>query len=525
MIENWRTTTDITLMVENIDGSNVVYIASPEKKQYEVAVSRLSKNIYKTTTIENKDLEVKIGDKNGDFAIYLKTDKIPELGWAEIMNFYKPSIWKILEQCKTKNGVLDDKFQVSFTDSDLKIITIVNSGMKEYTEYQSEMIRKLSCEIGKKTKTLKPGHRYDLLKETRYYLCPIIYRKSCLRNSGFLIDSEASGNKAYIYTNAIKPGNTTIEDVLMNSKFGIGPYDLKVALSDSSSWIDSGEKLKNDFSGDIKDYWEPIIDNAVKAYTEKLDNSEYYTCSDHFRDIFEVLACQTPSLDISYKIDEPLKSKISKIVSDKLEYDFLRAWKLRNKDKNLELDDSRKLEDNTNALIGIFYRTIVDENIEKLNYYSGLFSAIGIQLTTMATNQILSFSESDLTRSFESFLKYKFFWKNKIFLYSKPILNFSINRIKDSSEEVKNLFIGFELASTICELFNYSNANYGDGVSEYKVKVDKSTKEQVVFCQITLQDIIKFKKGVSKLSENLKSEIKDNKFSTIIINCKKSDII
>ena len=143
----------------------------------------------------------------------------------------------------------------------------------------------------------------------------------------------------------------------------------------------------------------------------------------------------------------------------------------------------------------------------------------------MATEIILTFSESDLNSSFEKFLKYKFFWENKKFLYTKPVLDFYINRFGENLDEVRNLFVGSELAQTICDLFNYSNSNYGVGVSEYKVNSRKDEKDKDVGCKITLQDIINFKKGVSKMSENLKNEIKDNKFSTIVINCKKTDVL
>ena len=521
-MNNWRITSDITLVVENIDGTNIIYIASPEKKQYEVSVSKLAERIYKTITIENNDLEIKIGECGN---MYLKTSQIPELDWVMVKNFYTPSIWNILNQCKSDCGKISGKFNAIFSDSDIKVVSFVSKDMIEFTDATEEMKRRLRCEFGKKTKLLKPGHRYDLVRETRYYICPVVYRKSSPCNSGLLSDIDTLENKAYIYTNLIKPTDTTTSDILRNNKFGTNPYDLKIAILDGTTWIDSGEKLKDDFSGDIKDYWEPIVDNSIKAYKQRVGNSEYYTNSYNIKEILEILSCQS-SENLDYKLNSSLNKKIYSIVREKLEYNLLSFWKIRNSDVSLEINDTKKLEDNVNALVNRFYKTLYDENIEKFTYYGSLFSLIEIDLKTIATDLILSFSESELSKTFENYTKYMFFWENKKFLYSKTILDFELNELKDTPDDINYIFTGSELSNVISEMYNYANLNYGSGVSEYRLGISgKKSKEPIVSCLITLKDIIKFKKGVSGLSENLKNEIKDNKFSTILICCKKSDTL
>ena len=103
-------------------------------------------------------------------------------------------------------------------------------------------------------------------------------------------------------------------------------------------------------------------------------------------------------------------------------------------------------------------------------------------------------------------------------MYDKPVLDFSVNLI--NGELVRNILPGLELSETICKLYNYANSNYGIGVNMYEVKDDS-----VVCCKITLDDIVKYKKGVSEMSENLKNEIKNNKFNSILITCKQTDIL
>ncbi len=529
MIKNWRLTSDVVLMVENTGSGNKLYIASPEKKQYEVAVSKLCRDRYATETIENTDFDIRLGQGGEHYSptVYIKTSQLPELGWAEIVNFYTPSIWNILKQCKTECGDIIGKFKITFTESDPKLVSLVSPDMTEYKEAQEEMKRRLRCEIGRKTRSLKPGHRYDSLKETRYYLCSIVSRKSSKCSSDFQNDSLTRSTPGYIYTNMILDSDSSVSDVLKNRKFGTGPYDLKVAISENTSWIDSGVKLKDDFTGNIKDYWEDIVTNTSKAGEYIVKESSYKTYS-NFADIFEVFSCQSES-NLDYKISSTLMKKISDVIDNVLEYTFLKYWKLRHPDPNLEINDKKELDKNADALNKIFYSLINDGNIKKFSYYMSLFNTLGINLRKASEHMIAGFSEYDLTDSFENYLKYKFFWKNKKSIYSstKPILDYTIDKIKNTSDDIENLFGRSDLSKVIKDLYYYADTNFGDGVKEYIVhsSFDKADKSKYVFCCITLDDIVKFKKGVSEMSENLKNEIILNKFDSIIIKCKKSDAI
>ena len=140
---------------------------------------------------------------------------------------------------------------------------------------------------------------------------------------------------------------------------------------------------------------------------------------------------------------------------------------------------------------------------------------------------IIGFNLNDLTSSFDNYLKYKFYWRNKKYIYktlSKSLLDFDINTIKDTKLTIENIFGKTELSQVIRELFDYAKNNCGSGVKEYHVS--KSKKEgSVIFCIITLEDIMKFKKGASNMSETLKNDIINNKFDNLWINCKESDIL
>lgn len=519
MIKNWRLTSDIVLMIEKTEKEANVYIASPEKKQFEVAVRKLCKNIYTSETVENTDFDVKISKTGPE--VYIKIPSLPTLGWVKVVNFYIPEIWNMLGQCNITHGEFTGKFKAAFSEADPKTVFLVSPEMAEYSEAQDEMKRRLRCEIGKKTKNLKPGHRYDLPKETRYYLCSVVSRKSNLMYSDFLGDTETSRTKAYIYTNILYPGDSSVSGVLNNRKFGTAPEDLKVAIQENTSWIDSGVKLTDDFSGNIKDYWKPIIKKTIDYEKHKIyDDSDYIVCT-NFQDVLGILGCQS-SGDLGYTGDKELKDMVEGLVRNTLEYNLLINWKLRKSHPELELSDKKEYDKNAEALERLFYGSLEDENIHKFSYYQTLFERLEIGLNKISEYLVATFSESDLTKSFEDYLNYKFFWKNKKTLYNsrnKPILDY----ILSPEEEPENLFGNSELSSVICELYDYADNNYGDGVSEYKVwdSEKKGSSGLNVLCRITLEDIMKYKKGVSGMSEGLKNEIIFNKFDNITISRKK----
>jgi hypothetical protein len=71
-----------------------------------------------------------------------------------------------------------------------------------------------------------------------------------------------------------------------------------------------------------------------------------------------------------------------------------------------------------------------------------------------------------------------------------------------------------ELKDTIIECVNEVRTNYGLGASNYEL-INVGTKKdplEYIICELTLQDILKLKKGVSGLSETLKNEIMKRHF-------------
>ena len=531
MIKNWRLTTDVTVMIK-IDGSErLVYLTPPEKK-YETSVSKLIDGYYSPITIENKfiSLNIETDNESGDLKLYMSSPELPaEFKKYLVMNFDVSEIWKIIEHNNINSGKIDGEFYAVFSDKSLNKVSFVSKSMSEFTKCNDEMKRRINYEYFKKTKKIVPGHRYDSPKETRYYLCKVNSRKQNETHTQFLDDTLASGNELYLYVNNLKDTDTSISQILTSRCFGAGDYDIKVAY-DSPSFVDSGCVLNNDFSGNIKDYWVPMFDNALKECTKKKPWG--YVMYEDIKKLFDIFAYQNIS-DMSYKIDYNIINTLQEVLSTVLKHNLLVYWKVYNIDDTLVINDKNDFDKNMAALIKLFYKNFIDSNLYKELYYDVLLSNIGISLSSIARNVLISWDESMICSSFENFLMYKFYYNNKQFLFKYKIMNFVSNQRKSNNPDdeskdlnsISTILNKSELADVVIEIFEYANSNFGLGVNTYDI-VNFGTKvrpDNAIYCIITLEDIINYKKGIENMSENLKNEIMRYKFNSIEVVVDKSE--
>jgi hypothetical protein len=92
---------------------------------------------------------------------------------------------------------------------------------------------------------------------------------------------------------------------------------------------------------------------------------------------------------------------------------------------------------------------------------------------------------------------------------------------------LKDLYGDSELKDAIIGAVNKVREDFGLGATEYNL-IDignKKEPKEYIICKLTLDDLIKFKKGVSKMSETLKNEILENHFVWVQVVFDKDGII
>jgi hypothetical protein len=500
----WRLTSELLAYV--ISGKERIYLSAIDKKICQTNVIKLmaenNEPSYEELRIYENQFEIKFsGDKEGNLILLAKSDEFPTSGWYEIVNFWKSGIWNFLGAHTLENGCFPEgtMFEVGFEDTQ-PLVTFVEPGMANYKEYFEEMRRRINCELCKKTTKYTPGHRYDSLEET-YYILDVLYsRRVDQFNSDFTTELGKMKEVA-IYTNVLYDTDKDISTVLKTRHFGDNPEDLKI-LYTKKSLVDAGEVLENNYTGDIQDYWTDLFRNSMESKS-------------YIKDAFESFSlCKGTVIDKTKVPTEDIKDYLSEFMFNII----LNNWNLKNLRSDLVITDQRTDAENVESIIKLLSSTIKDGNFLKNLYYPNLFGALGINLKELATETLHSWVATPLDSDFDTYLKYSSYYSNP--MRKETDKNTSRQREKSTRYKLdivtlKDLYgESSELKDTIIECINKVRSNYGLGASEYE-KINIGTRKEpleYIICELTLEDIIKLKKGVSGLSETLKNEIMKRHF-------------
>ena len=527
IIDDWRLTPGFLAFVVSTDSNKRVYLASRDKKADATAVQKLiPETPYTEITSDLNELEFKL-EKLGkewapfDVGAFIRSPEIfSDNSWYRVMNFYEPHMINILlDLCPNKGTFEGIMFEAIFSESALGSVSFVCPSMPEYKAYFEEMKRRINCETNKKTKKWIPGHRYDTIKETYYYLGTFASRKESLNNSEFKEALDMAN--AYLYVNHLRDTDKSITDIFKTRMFGTGPDDIQVTYTMPGA-VESGEALVNDFDGaDIRDYWNIMLDNAVEAC--KVKKSENYIGFDDTHRIFDVLCYFSTWHKLDYP--EETKNRVSEIIS-KLAYDALVEWAgIQRSDNNLTIDPankSRTLKDNVKALERNIYALTGDVNISKSAYYPALFKRMGINLEDVLTKAIQDWDPSGFSKDFNTYCQYGFYFNKRnsdVNLISRQRVNTCTYSIDVTP--IKNILGDGALTRSVIDIINFAKQNCGVGVSKYAVYNvgTKRNPKEYISCEVTLKDLLDHTKD--SISDELKAEIIKNKFTRIIVQADK----
>jgi hypothetical protein len=229
-------------------------------------------------------------------------------------------------------------------------------------------------------------------------------------------------------------------------------------------------------------------------------------------DTFSVIS--NPEVTISLPTSE-----IEDLTLEEMNKVIINFWNSGNTRADISIGDKNTEEENLERLKKLFLAEgIIDTNFLKTLYYPGLFNELGIDLNEVGSKALMHIREVRLNQdNFDLYLKYLDYWKNPVRIDKNRYM--SKQRIKSTDYKlevvtIKDLYGDTELTKTLIEMTNNIRNNFGLGATEYSlinIGTKKAPKEYVI-CKITLSDMIKFKKGVINMSENLKDEILKNHF-------------
>lgn len=517
---DWRLTPSLDAFVVSGAERKYIYLVATEKKQYKSAVEKTIGSPYKEIHIELNEFELKFespdSESSLDPVVMIRNPEVlPDDSWYVVSNFYYPRYLDFFLELPSSGGCFPDiTFEAIFSETSPLQVSFSAPGMKKYKTYLEEMKRRINCELKKKTKKWIPGHRYDTLKETYFFLGEAMSRRVKVDDSEFCdIDKMVP---VYLYVSNL--GDEKKISEIMNTRiYGDGDNDIKVLYSIPSS-VESGAVLEDDMGDDIRNYWDTIISNTTKACT-KIDKHGYENLTDIKR-FFDIFCYQTKDkCDYPKKYNPAVESFILKAMRNRL----TKIWNLPNTRKDMAVDSKQTEKENIAALEKNLYFETNDVNTSRYAYYSKLMSSLGIDMNLVSTKALALWNEKEFTNSFDEY------YKNSVYFDLRKTQAETVIRQRVSSTtykldvvKVESLFGTGELRERLKEIIDFSRNNFGAGVSNYLLYNAGTKKKpmEYVTIEITLDDIIKWVGGKDKLSEDLKKEIMSTKFTraTIIID-------
>jgi hypothetical protein len=518
---DWRLTPALDAFIVSGSEKKYIYLVATEKKQYKAAVEKTIGSPYKEIHIELNEFEVKFESPELESSIdpvvmVRNPEMLPDDSWYIVSNFYYPRYLDFFLELDSSGGEFPGvTFEAIFSETSPLQVCFSAPGMKRYKTYLEEMKRRINCEVKKKTKKWIPGHRYDTLKETYYFLGEAMSRREKVDDSEFCDPDKMV--PVYLYVSDLRDDEKKISDVMNNRVYGEKEGDIRVLYSIPSS-VESGEALEDDFGDDIRKYWDALMDNTTKRCTH-FDNHGYETVED-IKKFFDIFCYQTGS---KYDYPEEYKPKIESFLQRALRNRLVESWNMSCSRKDMTVGSSQDEKQNATALEKSLYFKTEDINSSRYAYYSKMMSALGVDIKLVIDKALALWDDTTFVKSFEEF------YKNSIYFDLRKTQGDTVIRQRVSSTsyrldviKLESLFGTGELREKLVEIIDFSRENFGSGVSGY-ILYNAGTKKkpmEYVTIEITLDDLIKWVGGIDKLSDSLKSEIISTKFTrtTVIID-------
>ena len=512
---DWRLTPSLdAFIVLGID-NKIIYLAASEKKQYKLAVSKLIGTSSKEIHIDINEFEMKISLEHDDLSMFIRNpEALPDDSWYKVGNFGGNYFDYFLELSGNKGEFPGHTFEAVFSESSPTVVSFSSPGMKNYKAYFEEMKRRINCEVKRKTKKWVPGHRYDTLKETYYYLGEVMSRRADDKDSEFLTDDKMV--PAYLYVRTINDGETTISDILNNRSFGADEDSIRVIYSLPYAG-DSGAVLSGEIS-DFSKYWDALIKNAIKKNT--VSDCFGYKRVGHIKDALDPLCYQTAG-KLSYSSSpDDYKTSIRDLLFKSIYDIFICNWNIPSIRKDMNISSTNGEAENVQALEKSLYFYTEDVNSSRYAYYASFFKAIGIDIKDIISRSIACWDESDLSENFEEFIKNRDYFdlrKNQSAITSRQRVTSTPYKLDVTT--LASIFGTGELTETLKKMVGFARENFGAGVTKYilyNIGTKKQPKEYESI-EISLLDLVNWCGGPENVPSMLQKEIIATKFTRAFI--------
>lgn len=532
-MNNWSLCTDVSCFLIKTGNSEKIYLFSENKKGSKAGVFKLVKEeikkiekntlnfglMYRVITGLSPTFKMKFEDdqlnpsvsnallpepnKYYEVGNFLKSEEISKEEYFSSISY----LLKSFPNNKLDFGELE--FEPVLSNYYRESVFFVNKDTPEYDICFNEMKREVAFSLYGKNKKWKLGHQY--FSETDSY---VVLAEVCCRvsDAGYTWFSENDMESGYLVTKRLSLSKyKKVSEFLKDTHWG--EDDGVYVIQKSTLLVDSGEVITPDVE-DIRDYWDSIVEKTLQRNLSKIGQFNYNNSLSKLIKLFSYQSKDKTAVLLSPKTKQAIEKALEENVriflytkgGVRLNYRY--GCLLENQ---IETDKSIVLE----FLYKKFYNSIdVSKN---------LFNLISIDVEKLVEQELINVVKIDKNTSFDDYEKYVPLWINET---TKNMLYTFDQRVKSSlySSNVEKVSTKFgensELTTTLREIVSAAKSGFGENVSGFKLINAGTVRNKKLYYQIniSLEDIVKWKKGASNMSENLKKEIVKNQVGYICIS-------
>lgn len=501
---NWRLVGDILAII--IVDRKEVYFSGVEKPGY---LRKVKSQINSSSNL----LEIRLvpEDYNVNFnngRVFINSPFLPTKDDYEIKNFdySTESLLDLLSNLTISKGKLSETAELVLNSS-LGLVRLVTRSMPSYGTYKDELIRRVNCDIRKKTVKWVPGNRYDSPDQSLYYLGEIrSHKKLCETDSAFLTElGMEKGHLAIVYDHSLGEFST-LQDLIKEAR----KTDKLLCLPKTKAMVDCGKVLEIDVS------YNESIKNQVLAVSSSEIPMEI-----KFRNIVDILNYE--SLDEDFEMDEVTKQLITNVIKNCVK-DILPNYWNRPSQKEFCISKDNTIKENSENFFNLLIAKSGINNRKRFSYVNDLFNHYKIGIKEIIQEEFLVWSPISIFEDFDKYAKYC----NKLYELDKTLIvklrttlssriPLEKSTLESSITSVDNTNV---LLNTIKGLVKYARNHGGVGTSMYNVVNAGTKKVPLLFEEIVISvdSIVSYYKELGlEIPENLKSDIIFNKFCRVKI--------
>lgn len=430
-MDNWRLCG--TLAIAYIDSTGEIYFTDSEQKTSQKELDKLIKDGGKKFLIENSGFSIRLTGDN-----YLLVSH-SDLGNREYLLKNAADMIDIMKiisdpEVKLQGGVFEGN-NWSFVLNPNRNFLPAKEGTKVYDDAELEMIKRFTIGTSPKTSKWEPGYRYDDETSSIYYLGTVgsWVNNNNNNNNKYTYSIASQGKEVYymiLESKNFRPKpNQSLEEVFKENFFNIKFKTKRNTLVKASKPFATGTSIAN-----ITDTWENIIENWIKenetTYSEYSNLVMYKKNPGYLFEIFKYTNLNEVPL-LSTKSKELIES----ILKHYFKYILVRYWNKKGVFPGDWFGENKSAEDNTKSLLKCVYHSFDDEgNYWKEEYFTTLFSELGIDTNKISTETIAVFEPTKMFDTWEHYLN------NIPNVEENPIGNFTNIWIDESSYSSRDYY-------------------------------------------------------------------------------------